>query len=192
MKALILNCSIQCDTDLESVDHLIQKHLKDAGWEPETLLLRNFDIAPCMGCFGCWVKTPGMCVIEDHARAITERMIQCDLQVFLTPVTFGGYSSELKKILDRSIGLISPFFMRIDGEIHHKPRYTKYPDLLAIGILPENDADSEAIFRKLAMRNAINFHSPRFAAGILHENNSPDVQARTIEELIQKLESGNE
>ena len=29
----------------------------------------NGSIHNCIGCFGCWVKTPGKCVIHDDMRA---------------------------------------------------------------------------------------------------------------------------
>lgn len=39
-----------------------------------------------------------------------------------------------KKGLDRLIGLVSPFFTKIAGETHHRPRYDRYPALLAVGV----------------------------------------------------------
>jgi len=47
-------------------------------------------IAACVGCFGCWVKTPGNCVIDDYGRETTRKAIQSDLMVGLIPVTFGA------------------------------------------------------------------------------------------------------
>ena len=35
-------------------------------------------IANCMGCFGCWVKSPGKCVIRDDAVKIYPRIAESD------------------------------------------------------------------------------------------------------------------
>jgi multimeric flavodoxin WrbA len=53
--------------------------------------------------FGCWVKAPGECVIDDGARSAAKKLVPSDLAVFLSPIVFGGYSYELKKVLDRQI-----------------------------------------------------------------------------------------
>ncbi|MFW6281158.1 MAG: flavodoxin family protein, partial [Halanaerobium sp.] len=129
-------------------------------------LLKEKEIADCLGCFDCWVKTPGICIIDDYGRETAARLINSDLLVFLTPVVFGSYSYQLKKALDRMIPLISPYFKKVKGEIHHKKRYSKYPSILAVGLLEKvNEAQTE-IFRELVKRNSINFHSPHFRAEV--------------------------
>ena len=45
-----------------------------AAWEtmPErTILSPQKPIHRCVGCFGCWVKTPGCCVIPDAYQDVT-------------------------------------------------------------------------------------------------------------------------
>jgi len=167
MKALILNgfdneevLEYGMVEDLEAV-------LRAVGWDAETIVLRELDIAGCLGCFGCWIKTPGKCVIDDPGREMAERFIGADLVVFLTPVTFGGYSYHLKKALDRFIPLISPFFTKVDGETHHAKRYESYPRLVGMGVLDLHDESGERIFRGLVARNAINMYSPAFSSGII-------------------------
>ena len=120
VNAVILNGSGNNDTVLEKVQQTIIDKLTDKNWEVKPLLLHKVDINPCAGCFGCWVRTPGICIINDEGRDIAGTIIQSDLVIYLTPVTFGGYSSHLKKVLDRSIALILPFFKKIDGEVHHQ------------------------------------------------------------------------
>jgi len=110
------------------------------------------------------VQKPGVCVFEDDGQKLAPAVIASDLTVFFAPVTFGGYSADLKKGLDRLIGLISPFFMTIAGEIHHRPRYDKYPALMGVGVQEKPDRDSGEIFSTLVQRNALNFHSPGHAA----------------------------
>ena len=133
------------------------------------LQLRDIEMKPCTGCFGCWIKTPGICVIKDNAHDVTRKMIQADLMVILTPVTFGGFSSEFKNALDRSLGLMLPYFTKIDGHIHHKTRYKRYPSWLVMGSIPSSDPELEAIFRDLVARNVVNGHAPSHSVEVVTE-----------------------
>lgn len=130
-------------------------------------MLRDERLAFCQGCFECWTKTPGVCRADDAGRTIAQATIGSHLAVWLTPVTFGGYSSQLKKAVDRLIGLISPFFALIDGETHHEPRYERYPAMLVLGHLPEFDPEQARVFVHLAHRNAINLHAPAIEVGFV-------------------------
>ena len=107
--------------------------LQARGWGAETIVLREQKIGNCAGDFFCWVRSPGVCNVDDDNRVIAAKVVRSDLVIYLTPVTFGGYSSALKRMVDHQIQNISPFFTAIDGEIHHQPRYAAYPDLLVIG-----------------------------------------------------------
>lgn len=167
MKAVILNGSRQGDDATDTIHGLVADALAAKGWEVQPFILREMEIRHCVGCFGCWVQTPGVCLVNDSAREIARQFIQSDLVIFLTPLTFGGYSSELKKALDRIICLVSPLFMRIEREIHHQPRYERYPCLLGLGVLPQTDGESEEIFHTLVGRNAINMHAPAQGSAVI-------------------------
>lgn len=167
VNAVILDGSRVGDETLSTAHRIVVDELNGMGWEVETFVLRELAISYCQGCFECWIRTPGVCVSTGVGRDIARAVIQSDLTLFLTPVTFGGYSSELKKAVDHLIGLVSPFFMRIGGETHHKPRYDRYPRLLGLGTLPAADEESVRIFTTLVERNAINMHSPAHAAGVI-------------------------
>ncbi|HTR45071.1 MAG TPA: flavodoxin family protein [Thermodesulfovibrionales bacterium] len=183
MKTLILNGALRGGTVLDRAEEILVENLGSAGWTPEVYTLREVAVGLCTGCFGCWIRTPGTCVINDAGRDIARKAIQSDLLVFLTPVTFGGYSSELKKAVDRFIPIVSPFFARVHGEVHHKPRYKRYPRLLGIGEALHNDDESEGIFQTLVRRNGINFYSPAQEAAIVR----PDQEIREIKEMVGEL-----
>lgn len=181
MDALILNGMAK---DEDGVSEILAGELKNSGYEVTSLILREKEIAPCLGCFGCWIKTPGICVVDDDGREVVRMAVQSDLMIFLTPVTFGGYSSNLKKALDRIIPIASPFFMKIAGEIHHRPRYARYPSIVGIGLLPQPDEESEQIFRTLVKRNAINLHAPSHSAGVVLRSDPPDKMRDDIKRLL--------
>jgi len=133
------------------------------------------------------VKTPGECRFNDDGSEIARQFIQSDLVVYLSPVTFGGYSSELKKALDRIICLISPFFMKVNGEVHHRKRYSKYPRLLGLGVMPQDDKQSEQIFTTLVRRNSINMHSSAHVASVILNNQKDEMIRQELQSCFSQL-----
>jgi multimeric flavodoxin WrbA len=129
---------------------------KALDWEIKAFPLAAMDIQPCRGCFSCWVKTPGRCIIRDDEEQILDATAASNRVIWLTPVTFGGYAPELKKALDRIIPILLPFFTSVHGETHHPLRYPLQRRLLAIGTLKQEDAASAGVFRRLVGRNALN------------------------------------
>jgi hypothetical protein len=150
------------------------------GQDLEVLALRDIGIAPCVGCFGCWVRTPGACVMKDGGQQVTRTLINSDLLVCLTPVVFGGYSSLLKAALDRSICIIRPEFVKAAGETHHMARYASYPRLLGLGLLDRPDAEQESTFRFLVSRNALNFKAREARAVVVNGTDSASLKAEKI------------
>jgi len=122
--------------------------------------LTAMEIKPCLGCFGCWLKTPGRCIIKGDMDEIVARLAATDMQILITPVSFGGYGFHLKKALDRCIPILLPFFEWINNEMHHPLRYEYGKRRFAVvGVLPEPDIENERIFHQLVRRNAINMHA---------------------------------
>ncbi|MEE8593253.1 MAG: NAD(P)H-dependent oxidoreductase [Candidatus Bipolaricaulota bacterium] len=179
-RALILDGRIGEDTMAEQSLELAMAWLHDRNWNVTALRLCELDIAPCIGCFGCWIKTPGECVIDDAGREVSRNVVGSDLAVYLTPIQFGGYSYELKKALDRSICIISPFFRKVKGEVHHKKRYARYPNVAALGWSKRLADYEDDIFENLVRRNAINMHAPKTAVSVLGPEDA-DARGRRIE-----------
>ena len=167
-RTLVLNGALAGDETLEPVEEALLTLLREERTEIRGYAMRDVPLAHCQGCFECWTTTPGLCKTDgDAGREITAALIKSDLLVILTPVTFGGYSSEIKKVMDRIICLVLPFFRRVEGEVHHSRRYPSYPALAAIGVLGAPDEEQARIFRSLVERNALNLDCPVTAASVL-------------------------
>lgn len=167
MKAILLDGSRANDVTSPRVQSALTTELESRGWQVEHILLREKKIGNCAGDFFCWVRNPGICNVNDENRDIAKSIVNSDLMVYLTPITFGGYSSVLKKMVDHQIPNVSPFFAQVNGETHHRRRYRKYPDFLAIGWIEQHDPQSEMIFRHLTHRNALNAYAKKSVAGVV-------------------------
>jgi NADPH-dependent FMN reductase len=187
MRALVLNGALAGDEGLRPIEEAVGSTLAACGWIAERIQLRDIFIAYCKGCFDCWIKTPGLCATRDGAGVVTRALACSDLVVLLSPITFGGYSSELKKALDRSIGIVSPFFTRLDGEVHHKARYARHPALLGIGVSEDRDPEEAQIFARLVDRNAINFHAPAHAVCLVSRDDSPEQMRAAIGRAMAQM-----
>ncbi len=80
--------------------------LGDGGAEVELFYTRDLDIKPCLGCFGCWTKTPGRCVQDDDMAGLLARLREAELWVLATPLYFDGPSGPLKNVMDRMTSLL--------------------------------------------------------------------------------------
>ena len=47
-------------------------------------------IANCAGCFGCWTKTPGKCVIRDDPASIYPLIAQSDTVLYISRLAYGA------------------------------------------------------------------------------------------------------
>jgi len=82
-------------------------------------------VKPCVGCFQCWVKTPGECVIPDRGRDFCRLLARADKLTVVSRCYYGGLSPDVKAMIDRHIGYMLPYFHVHEGEMHHVPRYSQ-------------------------------------------------------------------
>lgn len=128
-----------------------------------TLFPASEEYKHCMGCFGCWLKTPGRCVIADRASDFAPLMASHDRLVIISRMVFGGLSPGVKTVLDRSIGFILPFFKIVNGEMHHTKRYEKSPDLTYILYGSDIKDREKETAKKLIAANALNFSCENYS-----------------------------
>lgn len=112
----------------------------------------------CIGCFGCWLKTPGICVIRDDFRNMGKKLSEADELLIISKATFGSYSSAVKNVLDRSISYVLPFFEIRNGEMHHGERYHNNLKISSV-IYGEMTEEEKNTCRKLVKANAINLNA---------------------------------
>jgi multimeric flavodoxin WrbA len=186
---VIVDGAASGDKYLSPILSVLSEVLKGDGAQLETFPLREMKLAHCLGCFGCWVETPGMCVEADAGREIAKAIIQSDTTVLFTPVTFGGYSPELKKMVDRFVQLASPYFQMDHGEVHHPPRYAHRPRLMMVGVQRHPNPHEAHIFKTLAGRNAINLHPPSYAAEVVLATDAADALRRQFQALLTRSDA---
>ena len=112
----------------------------------------------CIGCFGCWLKTPGRCVIKDEYQEMGMKLSKVDELLIISKATFGSYSSAVKNVLDRSISYVSPYFVIRKGEMHHQERYHKNLKISAIFYGEDITEKEKETSVNLVVANAVNLN----------------------------------
>ncbi len=188
LSVVILNGSLENQTKLAPIQAALEHEFDSLGLKTDSYVMNQIKIISCTGCFKCWDTTPGICsgVKGDIGEEIKKKVVNSDLLVFLTHITFGGYSSELKKIIERLLGILHPGVQIIDGESHHLKRYDNYPSILAIGISENSDKEEEQIFQTLIHRHSLNFFPPKYKTHILQKDET--ITNEGIKQLIEEME----
>jgi multimeric flavodoxin WrbA len=114
------------------------------GHEVNELKLRNLNAKPCVGCFGCWLKTPGRCILKDDSELTGRAMATSDFVLFAYPLVMGFTTSLMRWASEKLIITLLPYFSVIKGEVRHKWRYKSKPRL-GVLLQREEDTDDEDI-----------------------------------------------
>lgn len=81
MKLILSDCSLPIRIPEE----------KEVKW----IDLSALNISNCVGCFGCWTKTPGRCVIRDDATRVYPLIAASDSVLYVSRIKYGGYGQYI-------------------------------------------------------------------------------------------------
>jgi len=108
------------------IHDLNEKELKKIKFYKEDKIISSNECKNnCIGCFSCWVKHPKKCAINDEYKNLTEYLKESDELVIISKNRYGCYSANTKRVLERCIGYVLPYFTIRNNEIHHASRFDK-------------------------------------------------------------------
>lgn len=90
--------------------------------------LTKTTVKDCIGCWSCWLKTPGRCINKDLDQ-FYKAYLAADKVIIFSKVSQGFISGNLKTLFDRMIPLFLPYITYKTGESMHILRYEKYPEV---------------------------------------------------------------
>ncbi len=133
----------------------LKTKLSENGDSVSAITLRDKTIGDCIGCYSCWLKTPGICALKDDQAEILQGFVHSDLVILASPILMGFVSADIKKVQDRLIPLVHPFLRLEVDRMAHCPRYEKTAE---VGLLFEKgeyyDDDDTEIISKVYSRAA--------------------------------------
>ena len=122
MKILVLNGSPKKKSDTFRMTEAFLKGMnKNQQHDVHVINVIEKQIAPCRGCFGCWQKMDGHCVIQDDQNAILDLYRASDVIIWSFPLYCYAMPSHLKAVLDRTIPLVKMAMRQEqDGTVRHE------------------------------------------------------------------------
>lgn len=122
MKVLVVNGSPK--NERSNTMCLTRAFLDGAKWsDAEIIDVSKANVKGCSGCFACWNKTPGKCVITDGMSEILDKMIAADVIVWSFPLYYFSVPGSLKNLIDRQLPLNLPFMAQGAESGGHPLRY---------------------------------------------------------------------
>ena len=141
------------------IEKILVQQLAEVRDEIIHYKLKDNNIQFCTACGACGLITPGKCSINDDMQGIFRSLAKSDRIILLTPISFGGYSSTLKKAMDRFMVLGLPLYTVKRGKLLHPMRYG-IKSIIGIGLATEGLLGQEENFKLIVERNAINMQAP--------------------------------
>ena len=187
MKLAIINGLEDSSSDLSLIDNLLMK-LEDSNYDIKEIK-KNIEPASCLACNGCWIKTPGKCLINDAGHFLSYIYNTCDMIIFISYIYFGSYSPWIKSILERLVPNILPYFEDRDGKMFHALRNDKYPYCIFIGVNKFfSDQEELGIFERLTYANNVNMTGRSKHNFLILNLEKPEEDAEKIKKLLKEVE----
>jgi len=138
MKVFALNGSPRMKAS--STYHMLKpllEGMEEAGAETELVHIRKLNLEVCIGCYICWVRTPGKCIHKDKDRmiAMLDSFNSADLVVFGTPLYHFTMSGIMKTFIDRTVPRFEPWLIphtSLPGLTGHPERFKKPEKILLV------------------------------------------------------------
>ncbi len=122
MNILVLNGSPKGEHS--NTMRLTHAFLTGAQWEDAEIVdVSSANLKSCLGCFACWNKTPGKCVLCDEMEEILSKIIAADVIIWSFPLYYFGVPGGLKNLIDRQLPLNQPFMSKGRESGGHPQRY---------------------------------------------------------------------
>jgi len=168
---VLLLCECKSSEVGIQIRNAVQDLLEREGHSVQTIILNSKELKPCVACLGCWLKTPGQCLItNDEANRIAAQLINANAVILISEIVYGGFSADMKAFLDRSLQTMLPYFENYKGETHHPMRYKHFPIWIAVGYGNVSDAEKNT-FTILAEKNALNMRPVKYLAVTVRNSN---------------------
>lgn len=125
MKILVLNGSPKGENSntLKLTSYFLEGISEAAETELEIIDINKLNLRECKGCFCCWNKTPGKCVINDDMESIIQKQLEADVIIWSFPLYYFSLPSRLKMVIDRQLPMNLPFMESGANSGGHKLRY---------------------------------------------------------------------
>jgi len=122
MKILVINGSPRGEGSCTM--NLTNAFLEGAGWtDAEVIDMSKSDVKGCLGCFSCWSKTPGSCVINDNMTEFLPKIIEADVVIWSFPLYSCGFPGNMKNFMDRQLPIALPYMDKSVESGAHPSRY---------------------------------------------------------------------
>ena len=193
MNVLVLNGSPKKKSDtFRLTERFLKGFNKDGNHKVDVINVIDKKIAPCQGCFGCWAKMDGHCVINDDQNEILDLYRNADLIIWSFPLYCYGMPSHLKAFLDRTIPLVKMKMVEeADGTVHHEALadFSKIHTLIICGC---GFPDWEGNFDGLKVTSKLCFNNPDLI--LVPETPMLNIPAAAVvaEPLLDKFEKAGE
>lgn len=99
LKAVCIVGSPRAEGSTATIAAEIVGALVEHGYQAQTILIGDADIAYCFGCRAC--EKTGECVQTDDVQQIVESMLYADMVIMASPSYWGDITGQLKVFIDR-------------------------------------------------------------------------------------------
>ncbi|MGC8657645.1 MAG: flavodoxin family protein [Desulfomonilaceae bacterium] len=180
MKILALNSSPRGDRESKTAILLeaLTKGMEQVGATIERVQLRKKNIKNCIGCYTCWTKTPGKCVLDDDmTNNLFPKWLKSDIVIYATPLYHYTVNARMKAFIERTLPAWEPYLKRMADRTHHPVRQ-KPPKAVVVSVagFPES-----SVFSYLS-----SYVNMLFGKGLLAEIYRPASEVMTLPPFAEK------
>ncbi|WP_196598575.1 flavodoxin family protein [Pectinatus frisingensis] len=172
---------------------------RQANAQTVNIFLAEKHIEHCRGCFACWLKTPGKCIIKDDMEALVQICTNADILLLASPLYVDNITGLMKDFVDRFIVTIDPHFNKdTNGECRHPNRLNKkFPKLIFMSNCGFAERSHFQVVSHWIKRMALNMNTELLcelytSQGSLLQNNTPCVESIMTEYFDYMSKAGKE